>query len=238
IQYDSTGNLTYYSEHHKPEFSITPILFIDTTFFKLDFFVQHEYSHFFSPEYPHQGINFIDSVWMYRYYSNGDSIINISNLLAYNNPSYATSAYHVNFQLDTSLMKKGFNFYYKFLAKDKGIISDYTWSPDSGYYECIWNDPLNAEERVNQFITYHLSQNYPNPFNPTTNIEFRIVDFGLVSLKIYDILGREVATLVNEEKPGGTYKVEFDGSNLASGIYLYKLSTDKFSETKLMSLIK
>ncbi|HEY3250095.1 MAG TPA: T9SS type A sorting domain-containing protein [Ignavibacteria bacterium] len=96
--------------------------------------------------------------------------------------------------------------------------------------------------------TFSLSQNYPNPFNPTTNIGFRIADFGLVKLVIYDVLGREIQTLVNEELKPGTYEVEFparqslgaggDGSNLPSGVYYYTLSAGDFVQTKKMVLIK
>jgi hypothetical protein len=86
--------------------------------------------------------------------------------------------------------------------------------------------------------TYKLEQNYPNPFNPTANFEFRIADFGFVSLKVYDALGKEVGTLVNEEKSPGTYEVTFDASSLASGIYYYELRTEKFSSLKKMILMK
>jgi hypothetical protein len=85
---------------------------------------------------------------------------------------------------------------------------------------------------------FSLGQNYPNPFNPTTNIEFRIADFGFVSLKIYDVLGNEVAVLVNEEKPAGIYSVEFDASVLSSGTYFYKLTAGKFSDTKKLIILK
>ncbi len=89
-------------------------------------------------------------------------------------------------------------------------------------------------------------QNYPNPFNPTTNITFRIAEFGFVSLKIYDILGNEVATLINEEKLPGEYRVSFNASGLSSGIYFYKLrvgnsstgSKQVLSETKKMILLR
>ena len=86
--------------------------------------------------------------------------------------------------------------------------------------------------------TFSLEQNYPNPFNPTTNIGFQIADRGFVSLKVFDILGNEVATLVNEEKPAGIYEVNFDAVELPSGIYFYKLQTGSFVETKKMVLIK
>jgi len=87
---------------------------------------------------------------------------------------------------------------------------------------------------------FSLEQNYPNPFNPTTNIKFKISDYGLVTLKVYDVLGNEVATLVNEEKDAGSYKVEFSTSTLqlTSGIYFYTLSAGNFKETKKMILMK
>jgi hypothetical protein len=88
---------------------------------------------------------------------------------------------------------------------------------------------------VNQF---QLNQNYPNPFNPKTNIGFRIADFGFASLKVYDLLGREVATLVDEYKPAGSYEVEFEASHLSSGVYLYKLSAGEFTNTKKLILLK
>jgi len=93
---------------------------------------------------------------------------------------------------------------------------------------------------------YALEQNYPNPFNPSTKIRYSIpnVGSGLAQtvLKVYDVLGNEVATLVNEEKPAGSYEVDFNastsGSGLASGIYYYKIQAGSFTETKKMVLIK
>ncbi len=85
---------------------------------------------------------------------------------------------------------------------------------------------------------YNLSQNYPNPFNPTTKITFALPKSGLVTLKVYDILGREVSTLVNEVKNAGTYTVEFDASNLSSGIYFYRLESNGYSAIKKMMLLK
>ncbi|HVO74106.1 MAG TPA: FN3 associated domain-containing protein [Ignavibacteriaceae bacterium] len=85
---------------------------------------------------------------------------------------------------------------------------------------------------------FQLFQNYPNPFNPTTHFGFRIPDFGFVSLKIFDILGNRVATLVNEEKQPGSYELEFNGSKHPSGVYFYRLTAGKFSAVKKMLLIK
>ena len=85
---------------------------------------------------------------------------------------------------------------------------------------------------------YELSQNYPNPFNPVTNINFSIPKAGQVKLVVFDIAGREAAVLVNEELSPGSYVVDFDASKLASGVYLYKLTTEEFSDVKKMILVK
>jgi hypothetical protein len=85
---------------------------------------------------------------------------------------------------------------------------------------------------------YSLSQNYPNPFNPVTKINFALPKQGFVSLKIYDVLGREVRNLVSEVKSAGTYSVDFNASEFSSGIYFYKLEADGFSDIKRMMLIK
>jgi len=86
--------------------------------------------------------------------------------------------------------------------------------------------------------SFSLSQNYPNPFNPSTNIKFELPKSNYVTLKIYDALGREIATLINEKLAPGTYEVEWNGSNYPSGVYFYRLITDNFSETKKMLMIK
>jgi hypothetical protein len=83
-----------------------------------------------------------------------------------------------------------------------------------------------------------LSQNYPNPFNPVTNFQFSIANSQLTILKVYDVLGREVATLVSEVKQLGTYSVRFDGSGLVSGIYFYRLDAGSFTSAKKMLLLK
>ena len=85
---------------------------------------------------------------------------------------------------------------------------------------------------------YSLKQNYPNPFNPETVIGYSLPAAGKVTLKIYDILGKEVAELVNEEKPAGQYEVKFNASKLTSGVYLYTLKAGNYTETKKMVLIK
>ncbi|MBZ0202665.1 MAG: SBBP repeat-containing protein [Ignavibacteria bacterium] len=100
-------------------------------------------------------------------------------------------------------------------------------------------NPIGIQSISNEIPKqYSLSQNYPNPFNPTTNFEFRIADFGFVNIKIFDLSGKEVETLVNENLGAGTYKVDWNASNYSSGVYFYKLEVSGFSETKKMILIK
>ena len=113
------------------------------------------------------------------------------------------------------------------LFTDKKIVNPY-----------LITDVDSDENLVENYI---LLQNYPNPFNPSTKIKYQIPsaeNYSLVTLKVFDILGREIATLVNEQKPSGVYVVNFDGSQLSSGVYFYKLQIGKMNEMKKMLLIK
>lgn len=106
-----------------------------------------------------------------------------------------------------------------------------------GYAEII--SPVGISNTTN--VTpekFSLEQNYPNPFNPTTRINYELPITNFVSLKVYDALGNEVKTLVNEKLNAGSYSVDFNAAALPSGIYFYKLVTEKFSETKKMMLVK
>ncbi|MCX6162210.1 MAG: YCF48-related protein [Ignavibacteriae bacterium] len=94
---------------------------------------------------------------------------------------------------------------------------------------------INNEILPNSFM---LSQNYPNPFNPTTNISYSISSPGVVSIKIYNMLGKEINEIVNEFNAAGNYSIKFDGSDLPSGLYFYKMSVNNFTETRKMILIK
>lgn len=99
-------------------------------------------------------------------------------------------------------------------------------------------EKTDAVEHLSEPKTFSLSQNYPNPFNPNTNIEFQTANFGLVVLKVFDVLGNEVATLINEEKPAGSYNINFDASGLTSGIYFYRLQAGNYNVTKKLVLLK
>ena len=94
---------------------------------------------------------------------------------------------------------------------------------------------ISEATRLKQFILF---QNYPNPFNPTTTIKYSIPKASFVTIKVYDVLGKEIATLVKEEKPTGNYEINFNGDNLSSGIYFYQLRAGKFISTKKMIVLK
>ncbi len=101
--------------------------------------------------------------------------------------------------------------------------------------------PLTKQQVITELgkpDSYALNANYPNPFNPSTNIQFSTPEQSFVELKVFDILGNEVANLVKQDMEPGNYSVVFNGSNLASGIYLYRLVSGNFFDTKKMMLIK
>ncbi|OYV85093.1 MAG: hypothetical protein B7Z63_05985 [Ignavibacteriae bacterium 37-53-5] len=107
----------------------------------------------------------------------------------------------------------------------------------------LWIRPVSEmtpvrESPVQIPATFSLAQNYPNPFNPTTAISYQLSAVSQVTLKVYDVLGREVATLVNEVQQMGTHEVRFDGSRMPSGVYFYRLEAGRFTETKKLILMK
>jgi enterochelin esterase-like enzyme len=107
------------------------------------------------------------------------------------------------------------------------------------FSQLIFKQATTADEKKKQISrTYNLVQNYPNPFNSTTNISYQLAKGEYVTLKIYNLLGHEIATLVNEYKPQGKYDIKFDASYLASGIYIYKIQAENFSDIKKLILIK
>ena len=108
------------------------------------------------------------------------------------------------------------------------LIDELFFGPISNVQDNIYSQP--------SFLK--LEQNYPNPFNPTTTIKYQIPELSFVTLKVYDVLGSEVATFVNEERVIGSYEVEFDATSFPSGIYFYQLQVGVYVETKKMVLLK
>jgi len=99
------------------------------------------------------------------------------------------------------------------------------------------NENNNSTVSMSEEIPKEYSiSNYPNPFNPSTTINYQLPENGFVTIKVYDILGKEVATLVNENKQAGYHKIDFDGSKLTSGIYIYTIKANNFAQSKKMIL--
>jgi hypothetical protein len=112
-----------------------------------------------------------------------------------------------------------------------------------GYNTETYSAVIDLATEINQIsgnipIKFELSQNYPNPFNPVTQIKYQITNNSFVNLIVYDILGKEVATLVNKNQTAGTYEVKFDASKVSSGVYFYKLISGSFSDIKKMTVVK
>ena len=103
---------------------------------------------------------------------------------------------------------------------------------------CNGTVDVGSEEDTQALKEFSLSQNYPNPFNPVTIISYQLPKTGFVTLKVYDVLGNDVVTLVNEEKPAGNYNINFDASELPSGVYYYKIRAGNYVETKKMMFLK
>jgi len=135
---------------------------------------------------------------------------------------------------------------YSFLAKNGANVTVEASDPNppnSGVINADWYDwNLSFTTDVEQISglpsDFSLSQNYPNPFNPTTKIEYSIPEESFVQLKVYDILGNEVATVVNQEQNAGTYRADFNAKNLASGLYIAKLQAGNYTKSIKMTLLR
>jgi hypothetical protein len=162
----------------------------------------------------------------YNIYRNGDQI----------NTSVVTGTSYTDYGVTAALSKITYYNTYTIKAVSantkQSVFSDAAKVGATGIY-----NPLNRNVDVKP-LSYSLSQNYPNPFNPATTISYSLLQADNVKLKVYDRLGREVQTLVNQLQDAGSYSIRFDASKLASGIYFYKLQAGGFTETKKMMLVK
>jgi len=124
-----------------------------------------------------------------------------------------------------------------------GLLSDGSVQGDGFYYDDVKLDVLSTATSSTSLLSqkplhYSLAQNYPNPFNPTTILTYQLPTASDVKLEVFDVLGKKVATLVNERQSAGTHNITFNASALSSGVYFYRLQAGTFSQTRKMLLVK
>jgi len=179
---------------------------------------------------------------------NSDFIIWISqinrNNTIYRYPADSDSMYYIHYEVNEGAVHSVDNivFYKNQGLQHRGGSYSYT-SMGSSYStsDAVLLDSYVAginEFNGNTINNYVLMQNYPNPFNPNTTISYQLPKSGQVTIKVYDVLGNEVKTLVNEYKPAGEYSVNFDAGKLSSGVYIYRITAGGYTSAKKMTLIK
>jgi hypothetical protein len=232
IRYDDS--LYYYSNHYKPQILLTPVTSTDTLNLTFNFNVNHAYTKFSSTG---TSRNFIQDVWLEYYYSKGDTLTGSDSLICQTLENSTLCSVSINF--DSLKFAEGYKFNYAIYARDKALIPEISRSPEGGFYILTYESaPSGIKEIGKNKYSFALSQNYPNPFNPKTIIQYEISRKQLIILKVYDVLGNEVRTLVNEEEAAGDYTVEFDANKLASGIYFYQLRAGSNVISKKMILLR
>lgn len=174
--------------------------------------------------------------WSYNYLSQNNYIVDISISQTINsNPQY------FKMPLEILIKTKESDTLFKVFNDTAETKYSFTVFGEPQY---ITLDPYNKvlkDKKGNEVfekISYFLGQNYPNPFNSSTKIDFEILDFSLVKLEIFDVLGRKIYTLLDEELKPGKYSIEFSPINLSTGIYFYKITTERFSDTKKMIFVQ
>lgn len=158
--------------------------------------------------------------------------------IVFYNMNYNISISNPHLQINPPNFQVGDIIKLQAVISDTSIYNNIDLYPDTGWVTFRVLDPVYVNDDNHTLYTYRLEQNYPNPFNPTTKIKYQLPKPGKVKLIVYDMLGREISTLVNEERPTGTYEVEFNGTGLPSGVYFYRIETAKYSDTKKFILIK
>ncbi len=129
-------------------------------------------------------------------------------------------------------------YYYISATSVSGRTVEKPITAPSGYYKFTYENATGIENPGSFVSTYSLEQNFPNPFNPVTTIKYSVPQYGFITLKVYDMLGKELASLVNENKSAGNYSVNFNAGEYSSGVYYYKMISGSYSSVRTMMLIK
>ncbi|HCY76994.1 MAG TPA: hypothetical protein DHV28_13820 [Ignavibacteriales bacterium] len=189
------------------------------------------------------GLSITDITFLDSLYADVEVIRDDSILVTSNHYNISPTLFQTQIELDSTILLVGDKIKIRCVATDSTIFENIASNPDNGFFEftVLPTTPLDVS---NYSTDYHfeLFSNYPNPFNPRTSIQYAISNSQLVTLKVYDILGKEIATLVNEEQNPGNYAVEFNpvfsNQSLTSGVYFYRLQAGDFVKTKKMLLLK
>ncbi|MGB9697507.1 MAG: M1 family aminopeptidase [Ignavibacteria bacterium] len=185
----------------------------------------------YGENYPQYTIN-----WNYAEQENNNYVVTISvNQRPNTTPPFFIMPIELKINMisgDTTFVVLNNQMVQTFQFLVKGQPTSLTFDPNNKILK------TKSGDGIRETIRYFLAQNYPNPFNPGTTIEYEILNFVNVLLKVYDILGREVKTLVNEKQKPGKYKIFFSSENLASGVYFYSITAGNFHETKRMIIVR
>jgi len=178
----------------------------------------------------------------WEYFNPELGYIDIANFTVKGNKIYAALTKSTYGTIIYSTVNGGLNWNFEdnlpgVLSFDFAVLGDHLYLAafDGLWYRTLNPSSIKDDKRI---FDFELCQNYPNPFNPATNLTFVIGNLSFVTLKVYDLLGKEVTTLVNEYKPAGTYKFTFDASQLTSGVYFYQMRSGDFIQTRKMIVVK
>lgn len=226
---DSSREFELLTQGYKPNFLSVTGRLNDSDELKISAIVSHNYD---------SDISFVN--WVDIYYSivsESDSNGIFQARLDYD---FALKRFEYTSEVDSIYLNKGYNFKYALIAADKGLVTDSVRYPTFGWRNIELNSLVGMESNTSGDLIeeYKLSDNYPNPFNPETTIQYSLKEAGNVELIVYDVLGNEVAKLVNGYKPAGTHEVTFNATNLPSGVYIYRIKSEEYSESKKMILLK
>ena len=161
----------------------------------------------------------------------------ISNDLNFNSiiiNLFTADLFFINIYLLSNHLSPGNRYYFRVKGMMESIETN--WSQVKSFWYVNTTDV--KDDHDDMLEGYHLYQNYPNPFNPNTEIKYSVLNSSRVEVKVFDVLGNEIETLVNEEKPAGSYELTWNAANLPSGIYFYRLQAGDFVQTKKMILLK
>ena len=186
------------------------------------------------------GLSITDITFLDSLYADVEVIRDDSILVTSNHYNISPTLFQTLIELDSTILSVGDKIKIRCVATDSTIFENIASNPDSGFFEftVLPAVPLDVSNYSNKDYHFQLFPNYPNPFNPSTTIEYQIPKASFVTIIVYDVTGKEIVTLVSEEMPAGIHEVIFKPKDLTSGLYLYKISTNGFEQTRKMLFLK